>query len=191
MIKRPPHHPLLWHQSLSSWFPAKNGMSHQNLKVKVRHFLHEMVLDLLNTSHSLNILPCSEPKLQFHAFKLFLVSYSISALFLTLQINLRFLKLVWNDSPNPKTLVWYQNYVSSMIRTKVTISLHEVVLGLLQTFHPVLGLQIDLRLLKIVSNDSPYPKTFSLIPKLFSSIIRTNWKCPCICLLLCGLPVYR
>ena len=86
---------------------------------------------------------------------------------LDLQINLRFLKLVWNDSPNPKTLVWYQNYVSSTIRTKVTISLHEVVLGLLQTLHPVLGLQIDLRLLKIVSNDSPYPKTFSLIPKLF------------------------
>ena len=82
-------------------------------------------------------------------------------------INLRFLKLVWNDSPNRKTLVWYQNYVSSTIRTKVTISLHEVVLGLLQTLHPVLGLQIDLRLLKIVSNDSPYPKTFSLIPKLF------------------------
>ena len=52
---------------------------------------------------------------------------------LDLQINLRFLKLVWNDSPNPKTLVWYQNYVSSTIRTKVTISLHEVVLGLLQT----------------------------------------------------------
>ena len=86
---------------------------------------------------------------------------------LDLQINLRFLKLVWNDSPNRKTLVWYQNYVSSTIRTKVTISLHEVVLGLLQTLHPVLGLQIDLRLLKIVSNDSPYPKTFSLIPKLF------------------------
>ena len=86
---------------------------------------------------------------------------------LDLQINLRFLKLVWNDSPNRKTLVWYQNYVSSTIRTKVTIPLHEVVLGLLQTLHPVLGLQIDLRLLKIVSNDSPYPKTFSLIPKLF------------------------
>ena len=51
-------------------------------------------------------------------------------------INLRFLKLVWNDSPNRKTLVWYQNYVSSTIRTKVTISLHEVVLGLLQTLRP-------------------------------------------------------
>ena len=86
---------------------------------------------------------------------------------LDLQINLRFLKLVSNDSPKPKTLVWYQNYASSMIRTKVKISLHEVVLGLLQTLHPVLGLQIDLRLLRMVSNDSPYPKTFSLIPKLF------------------------
>ena len=82
-------------------------------------------------------------------------------------INLRFLKLVWNDSPNRKTLVWYQNYVSSTIRTKVTISLHEVVLGLLQILHPVLGLQIDLRLLKMVSNDSPCVKTLSFIPKLF------------------------
>ena len=157
------------------------------LKVKVRHFLHEMVLDLLHPilyfligdqilrllkmvpndypwpktldlSPKKHSLPCSEPKLQFHAVKLSLVSYSTSTLFLTSRSN---------DSPNPKTLVWYQNYVSSTIRTKVTISLHEVVLGLLQTLHPVLGLQIDLRLLRMVSNDSPYPKTFSLIPKLF------------------------
>ena len=73
-------------------------------------------------------------------------------------------------SHNQKPEGWNQNYVSSMNRTKVTISLHEVILGLLQTLHPVLGLQIDLRLLKIVSNDSPYPKTFNC----FSNIIRTN-----------------
>ena len=49
--------------------------------------------------------------------------------------------------------------------TKVTISLLEVVLGLLQPLDPVLDLQIDLRLLKMVPNDSPYPKTLGLIPK--------------------------
>ena len=35
-----------------------------------------------------------------------------------------------------------------MFRTKVTISLLEVILGLLQPLHPVLDLQIDLRLKK-------------------------------------------
>ena len=33
-------------------------------------------------------------------------------------INLRFLKLVSNDSPHPKTLIWYQNYVSSTIQNQ-------------------------------------------------------------------------
>ena len=41
-----------------------------------------------------------------------------------------------------------------MFRTKVIISLLEEVLGLLQPLHPVLGLQVDLGLLKVVSNDS-------------------------------------
>ena len=47
-----------------------------------------------------------------------------------------------------------------MFRTKVTISLLEVVLGLLQPLNPVIGLQSDLRLKKMVLNDSPYPKTW-------------------------------
>ena len=47
-----------------------------------------------------------------------------------------------------------------MFRTQVTISLLEVVLGLLQHLHPVLDLKFDLRLLKVVPNDSPYPKTY-------------------------------
>ena len=52
-----------------------------------------------------------------------------------------------------------------MIRTKFTISLHEVVLGLLQPLHPVIKLQIELRLLKMVPNDSLYPKIWDLTPK--------------------------
>ena len=43
------------------------------------------------------------------------------------------------------------------LRTKITISLLEVVLGLLQPLHPVLDLQMDLGLLKVIPNDSLYP----------------------------------
>ena len=46
-----------------------------------------------------------------------------------------------------------------MFRTQVTISLLEVVLGL-QHLHPVLDLKFDLRLLKMVPNDSSYTKTY-------------------------------
>ena len=52
-----------------------------------------------------------------------------------------------------------------MFRTNVTISLLEVVLGLLQPLDPVLDPQIDLRLLKMVPNDFSYPKTWGLTPK--------------------------
>ena len=47
-----------------------------------------------------------------------------------------------------------------MFTTKLTISLLEVVLGRLQPLYPVLDLQINLRLLKMVPNDFPYPKTW-------------------------------
>ena len=42
---------------------------------------------------------------------------------------------------------------------KFTVSLLEVVLGLLQPLHPVLDLQVGLRLLKLVPNDFLWPKT--------------------------------
>ena len=50
----------------------------------------------------------------------------------------------------------------SKTRTKVTISLLEVevVLGLLQPLHLVIDLQVGLRLLKMVPNDFPWPKTW-------------------------------
>ena len=38
----------------------------------------------------------------------------------------------------------------------------EVLLDLLQPVQPVLSLQVNLRLLEMVSNDSPYPKTWVL-----------------------------
>ena len=40
--------------------------------------------------------------------------------------------------------------------------LHEVLLDLLQPIQAVLSLQVNLRVLKIVPNDSPYPKTWGL-----------------------------
>ena len=52
-----------------------------------------------------------------------------------------------------------------MFRTKVTISLLEVILGLLQPLYPVLDLQVDLRLMNMVPNDFPWPKTLGLTPK--------------------------
>ena len=41
-----------------------------------------------------------------------------------------------------------------------TISLLEVVLGLLKPLHPVLDLQVGVRLLKMVPKDFPWPKTW-------------------------------
>ena len=52
-----------------------------------------------------------------------------------------------------------------MFRTIVTMLVLEVVLDPLQPLHPVLVLQVHLWLLKMVSNNSPYPKTWGLTPK--------------------------
>ena len=52
-----------------------------------------------------------------------------------------------------------------MFRTKVTISLLKIILGLLQPLHSVLDLQINLRLVKMVPNDSLCPKTLGQTPK--------------------------
>ena len=62
-------------------------------------------------------------------------------------------------SQGPKHGFRSQNQVSRRLRTKFRVSLLEVVLGLLQPLHPVLDLQINLRFFKMVSNDSPYPKS--------------------------------
>ena len=54
--------------------------------------------------------------------------------------------------------LWPQYQVSSRFRTKVTFSFIVVVLCLLQPLHPVVGLQINVRFLKVVSKDSSYLK---------------------------------
>ena len=71
--------------------------------------------------HQKHSLPCSEPKLQFHAFKLSLVSYSPWTLFLTFRS-------IWGSWKWPQIIfhtqkpgVRHQTQVSSMTRSKVTI----------------------------------------------------------------------
>ena len=82
---------------------------------------------------------------------------------LELQIDLWLTKMVPYDSQCQKT--WCVT-PKLTLRTKVIISLLEEVLGLLQPLHPVLELQIDLWLTKMVPYDSPCQKTWCVTPKL-------------------------
>ena len=66
----------------------------------------------------------------------------------------------------------HQKQVSSMCRTKVTISLLEV--GLLQPLHHFLDLQVDLRLMKMVPTDFQFPKTLAWHQNQVSSMFRTK-----------------
>ena len=75
---------------------------------------------------------------------------------LDLQVNLGPLKMVPNDFPYPKTWVKKNTSLACM---EVELLL-EVLLDLLQPIQAVLSLQVNLRLLEMVSNDSPYPKTW-------------------------------
>ena len=70
------------------------------------------------------------------------------------------------DSPCQKT--WGLTPKSS-VRFKLIISLLEEVLGLLQPLRPFLGLQINLRLTKMVPHDSPWfpmPKNMGFDTKI-------------------------
>ena len=76
---------------------------------------------------------------------------------LDLQVNLGPLKMVPNDSPYPKNLELKKIRSLACLQAEL---LHEDVLDLLQPIHAVLDLQVNLGPLKMVSNDSPYPKTW-------------------------------
>ena len=71
--------------------------------------------------------------------------------------------MIPHDSPCQKT--WGLTPKSS-VRFKLIISLLEEVLGLLQSLHPILELQIDLWLTKMVPYDSPCQKVWGVTPKL-------------------------
>ena len=78
---------------------------------------------------------------------------------LSLQVNLRPLQIVSNVSSCQKT--WVLKKPKSLACLEVELLL-EVLLDLLQPIQAVLSLQVNLRPLEIVPNDSPYPKTWGL-----------------------------
>ena len=78
---------------------------------------------------------------------------------LALQVHLMPLEMVPNDSPYPKT--WGLKKIRSLACSEAEL-LHEDVLDLLQPVQAVLDLQVNLGPLKMVPNDSPYPKTWGL-----------------------------
>ena len=76
---------------------------------------------------------------------------------LSLQVNLRPLDIVSNDSQYTKT--WVNKNPMSVACMELELLL-EVLLDLLQPIQAVLSRQVNLRPLETVSNDSPYPKTW-------------------------------
>ena len=80
---------------------------------------------------------------------------------LDLQVNLRLLKMNCTVLTPEPSLKHDQRLNYSQVR----ISLLEVVLGLLQPVQSVLDLQVNLRPLKLISNDCPYPKTLVWTPE--------------------------
>ena len=103
-------------------------------------------------------LPCSEVKLLHKVVHGHL--QPVQAV-LDLQINLRVLEMVPKDSPIPipKNLGFKKIKFLAFPEAKL---LHEDVLDLLQPVQAVLDLQVNLRVLKMVPNDFPYPKTWGL-----------------------------
>ena len=75
---------------------------------------------------------------------------------LSLQVNLRPLEIVSNDSPYTKTWV-KKNMSLACLEVKLLL---EVLLDLLQPIQAVLSLQVNLRPLEMVSNDSPCQKNW-------------------------------
>ena len=78
---------------------------------------------------------------------------------LALQVHLRPLTMIPNDSPYPQTYGFKKIRFLACIEVEL---LSEVLLDLLQPIQAVLGLQVHLRPLALVPNDSPYPKTWGL-----------------------------
>ena len=79
---------------------------------------------------------------------------------------------IWNDFQKPQVNIDVKNKV--YMRSRNTLRNFQLsldiwvcsgLLGLLLTLDPVFDLPIDMRLLKIIPNYSPYPKTQGLTPK--------------------------
>ena len=110
-------------------------------------------------------LACSEAELEFHSLKCFVTSYSPFTLFMAFKSIWGLWKLSQMIAYAQKHSFEHQNHVSSMLRSWVRISLLEVLLDLLQPLHRICGLQVNLRCLKMISNDFLCPKTFIWTPE--------------------------
>ena len=89
---------------------------------------------------------------------------------LSRQVNLRPLETVSNDSPYPKT--WGLKKIRFLACIEAEL-LPEVLLDLLQPIQAVLALQVHLRPLAMVPNDSSYQKTWGLKKNQVSSLHRS------------------
>ena len=134
-----PHHPKhgFWHQN------RVFSMFRSWITPQVKLSLLEVILDPLQPLHP--ILDC--------------------------QVDLRHLKMVLNDSPSPKTWgltpepwPWHIQKLSYSPSYSFT-SWSPPWPPTVQSLHPVLHLQVNLRLTKMVPNDSPYPKTWGWTSK--------------------------
>ena len=111
---------------------------------------------------------CSEPKLQFHSLKSSLAFYSPSNLFLTFRSiwgPWKWSQLIPHTQKHGDR---HQNQVSSITASKVRNLHPEVVLDLLQPLHPILGLQVNLGVLKNSPKWFPIPKNMGLDTKIKS-----------------------
>ena len=113
-----------------------------------------------------------------YLLKFSLTSYSPYRLISAFRFNLRPLQIVSNVSSCQKT--WVLKKPKSLACLEVELLL-EVLLDLLQPIQAVLSLQVNLRPLEIVPNDSPYPKTWGLKKNQVSSLLGsrvTPRRCP-------------
>ena len=79
------------------------------------------------------------------------------------KINIKGLRRQWSSS--------WSNSASEHARDFILVSTGIVLLDLLQPVQPVLEVQVNLRLLEMVPNDSPYPKTWGLAKNQVSKML--------------------
>ena len=109
------------------------------------------IIDTKNES-----LLCSKTNIKSHSLKSSLTSYTQYTLFLTFRLI--WVSWKWSQmiSHVKKHWVWRQNQVCSLFNAQVSISPLEVVLGLIQPLHPVLGPHDNLWLLKMSQMSNPH-----------------------------------
>ena len=99
----------------------------------------------------------------------------------------------WSEMIPPTAKHWYDTKIMSQARSEPKLQFHSM-RSFWASYRPS-TLFLAFRSIWGSWKLSPMipltPKHSVWYQNCFSNIIRTNWKCPCICLLLCGLLVYR